>query len=106
MFKKGTRITEIDSERNDIYKVISNTKMKDINIVLVIDEAHREVASSKDGINTKQIIINDLDPFKIIKVSATLEQKGEKPDYIITYDDVREAAAIKENVIFLKLMKK
>lgn len=106
MFKKGTRITEIDSERNDIYKVISNTKMKDINIVLIIDEAHREVTSSKDDINTKQIIINDLDPFKIIKVSATLEQKGEKPDCIITYDDVREEAAIKENVIISQINEK
>lgn len=106
MFKKGTRITEIDSERNDIYKVISNTKAKDINTVLIIDEAHREVASSKDDINTKQIIINDLDPFKIIKVSATLEQKGEKPDCIITYDDVREEAAIKENVIISQINEK
>ncbi len=106
MFKKGTRITEIDSERNDIYKVISNTKMKDINIVLIIDEAHREVTSSRDDINTKQIIINDLDPFKIIKVSATLDQKDIKPDYTITYDDVREEAAIKENVIISQINEK
>ncbi len=106
MFKKGTKITEIDSEKNDIYKVISNTKIRDINIVLIIDEAHREVSSSKDDINTKQNIINDLDPYKVIKVSATLEQKGEKPDHIITYDDVREEAAIKENVIISQINEK
>ncbi|MDE5599823.1 MAG: DEAD/DEAH box helicase family protein, partial [Ureaplasma sp.] len=99
MFKRGTKITEMNSERNDIYRVIENTKQKGINIVLIIDEAHREIKSSKDDINIKQSIINEMNPYKVIKVSATLAQVNEKPDYTITYDDVREECAIKKNVI-------
>lgn len=103
MFKKGTRITEIDSEKNDIYKVISNTKERNIKVVLIIDEAHRELTSTKDDINTKNTILDSLDPYKEIRVSATLEQVKEEVDYKITYDDVREEAAIKENVIISEI---
>ena len=100
MIKSGTKITEIDSEKNNIYRVIDNTKKRNINIVLIIDEAHREInSSSKDTINIKDTILKELDPYKIIKVSATLEQNNDTPDYIITYDDVRSEAAIKKNVI-------
>lgn len=103
MFKAGTRITEIDSEKNDIYKVINNTKNKDINIVLIIDEAHREVYSSKDSISVKNEILEILEPYKTIKVSATLEQNKEKPNYKITYDDVRSESSIKQNVVISSL---
>ena len=106
MFNKGTRITEINSEKNDIYRVISNTKNNNINIVLIIDEAHREIKQSKSLITERKKVIEDLDPFKIIKVSATLEQVNEEPDYIITYDDVKEEAAIKKNVIISQINQK
>lgn len=98
LFKKNTKITEINSERNNIYRVINNTKLKGINIVLIIDEAHREVQSKKEDENEKQKIIKELNPFKIIKVSATLKQKDIEPDWIITYDDVINEAAIKKMV--------
>lgn len=98
MFKKNTKITEIDSEKNNIYTVINNTKQRNINIVLIIDEAHREISFNKDDINAKQIIINELDPYKIIKVSATLQQVNDNPDYIITYEDVRQECAIKKSI--------
>ena len=106
MFKKGTKITEIDSEKNDIYQVIHNTKARNINIVLIIDEAHREVSSSKETNNIKQEILKLLDPYKIIKVSATLEDKDKDNYYEITYDEVREEAAIKQNVIISQLNNK
>lgn len=98
LFKKNTKITEINSERNNIYRVINNTKLKGINIVLIIDEAHREVQSKKEDENEKQMIIKELNPFKIIKVSATLKQKDIEPDWIITYDDVIKEAAIKKMI--------
>ncbi|MDE6472998.1 MAG: DEAD/DEAH box helicase family protein, partial [Ureaplasma sp.] len=99
MFKKGTKISEINSEKNDIYRVINNTKNKGINIVLIIDEAHREIKSTNEYFSIKQNIINEMDPYKIIKVSATLEQVNEKPDYKISYEDVRDESAIKKNII-------
>ena len=106
MFKKGTNITAIDSEKNDIYRVINNTKDRNINIVLIIDEAHREIVNSTNDINTKNIIIQDLDPYKIIKVSATLKEKDFNVDYEITYDDVRSECAIKKNVVISSLNNK
>ena len=99
MFKKGTKISEINSEKNDIYRVINNTKNKGINIVLIIDEAHREIKSTNEYFSIKQNIINEMEPYKIIKVSATLEQVNEKPDYKISYEDVRDESAIKKNII-------
>lgn len=98
LLKSGTNITEINSEKNNIYNVIYNTKSNKTNIILIIDEAHREVRTDKKNDSVKQEFLKQLDPSKIIKVSATLSQVQQTPDYKITYDDVREECAIKKNV--------
>lgn len=96
MFHTGTRITEINSERNNIYRVISNTKEKNINIVLIIDEAH--INNVKKDEKTKSMILEYLNPYKTIKLSATLEQSKINCDYKISYDKVIDECAIKKVV--------
>ena len=94
LFGKNTKIMNIESERNDLHKVISNTKMKDINIVLIIDEAHREV-NTLNIAEMKKIVMNSLKPIKTIKISATLDIK---PDYKIFIEEVIEECSIKKMV--------
>lgn len=96
MFKDGTRIVEIDSERNNIYRVIKNTHDNNINIVLIIDEAHLNY-DNKDN-KVKDAIIRALNPHKTIRISATLDQVNKDVDYRISYDDVIEECAIKKNI--------
>jgi len=94
LFGKNTKIMNIESERNDLHKVISNTKMKGINIVLIIDEAHREV-NTPNIAEMKKIVMESLKPIKTIKISATLDIK---PDYKISIEDVIEECSIKKMV--------
>ncbi|MEG1146757.1 MAG: hypothetical protein RSD06_05570 [Bacilli bacterium] len=84
----------IDSERNDLFKVIANTKDENIKIVLIIDEAHREFDSELSA-NSRKDVLKNLDAFKTICVSATLDN----PDFTISSQEVRDEAAIKEKVI-------
>lgn len=95
MFKRGGRIVDIDSEKNNIYRVIKNTHKKNVNIVLIVDEAHLNYG--KDD-NLKKEIIEELNPYKIIRVSATLEETNKHVDYRINYNDVIDECAIKKMV--------
>ncbi len=94
LFGKNTKIMNIESERNDLHKVISNTKMQNINIVLIIDEAHREVKIANIA-EMKKIVMKSLNPIKTIKISATLDIK---PDYKISLEEVIEECSIKKMV--------
>lgn len=94
LLSKNTKIMNIDSERNDLFKVIANTKDENIKIVLIIDEAHREFDSELSA-NSRKDVLKNLDAFKTICVSATLDN----PDFTISSQEVRDEAAIKEKVI-------
>lgn len=98
MFQKNTKITEIDSEKNDIYKVIYNTKQQNIKIILIIDEAHIYQETKKSQSEIRKNIIETINSNKTINVSATLEEKNIKPDYKISFEQVREECAIKKYV--------
>lgn len=92
LFGKGSNLTKIDSEKNNIFRVIENTKKSGTEVVLIIDEAHREVQSNSD---TKMAAISAINPYKRVEVSATLDN----PDYKVTLDQVRSESAIKKNVM-------
>lgn len=93
LISKNTKIMNIDSEKNDLFKVIFNTKDQKINIVLIIDEAHREFSGELSADSRKQLI-EILDPYKTICVSATLDN----PDFVISVHEVRDEAAIKKEI--------
>ena len=92
LFGKNSNLSKIDSEKNNIHRVIQNTKNSGIEIILIIDEAHREVQTNSDN---KKVILDFMKPFKTIEVSATQDD----PDYKVTLQDVRDEMAIKKNVI-------
>lgn len=92
LFGKNSNISKIDSEKNDIQRVIQNTKENNTKIILIIDEAHREVITKSEN---KQIILNEMKPFRTIEISATLDD----PDYKVTIQHVRNEKAIKKNVV-------
>lgn len=93
LFGKNSNLTNIDSERNNLFRVVENTKNEGTEIVLIIDEAHREVESKSD---TKLAAIEAIKPFKRIEVSATMD--ADKVDYKVTLDQVRTECAIKKSV--------
>ncbi len=93
LFGKNSNLTNIDSERNNLFKVIQNTKTNNTEIVLIIDEAHREVKNINS--ETKKAALNAISPIKQIEISATLDN----PDYTISLKEVREECAIKKNVV-------
>lgn len=93
LLSKNTKIMNIDSEKNDLFKVIYNTTDKNINIVLIIDEAHREFSGELSADSRKQLM-EILNPYKTICVSATLDN----PDLVISANEVRDEAAIKKEV--------
>ena len=93
LFGKNSNLTNIDSERNNLFRVIENTKYDNTNIVLIIDEAHRELKNITS--ETKKAALDAISPIKRIEISATLDD----PDHEISLKEVREEAAIKKNVI-------
>ena len=99
MFSSGTTLTNINTENNNIFRIINNTKNKKQKIILIIDEAHREYEKRKENDTVKNQVIKQLDPFKIIRVSATLKENDIKVDYEISYEDVIAEFAIKPRVL-------
>ena len=99
LFASGTTLTNINTEQNNIFRIINNTKNKNIKIILIIDEAHREYEKRKDNDTIKNQVIEQLNPIKIIRVSATLKENDINVDYEISYDDVIAENAIKPRVL-------
>lgn len=99
MFSSGTTLTNINTENNNIFRIINNTKNKKIKIILIIDEAHREYEKRKENDTVKNQVIDQLNPFKIIRVSATLKENDIKVNYEISYEDVIAEFAIKPRVL-------
>ena len=57
MFASGTTLTNINTEQNNIFRIINNTKNKNIKIILIIDEAHREYEKRKANDTIKNQVI-------------------------------------------------
>ncbi|HED37587.1 MAG TPA: hypothetical protein ENI76_04980 [Ignavibacteria bacterium] len=72
--------------------MLERTKLEDRNIVLIIDEAHRESGSLLAEEEIKQI-----DPRIILKVTATHDSK--EVDVNIEYEEVVSAGLIKEGIL-------
>lgn len=94
LFAKNTKIMNTESEKNDLYRVIDNTESKGTKIVLIIDEAHREVKINNIA-EMKKDIMKALKPIKTIKISATLDVK---PDYKVSIKEVIDECSIKKMV--------
>lgn len=93
LFGKNSNLTNVDSERNNLFRVLANTKKSNTRIVLIFDEAHREVVNINS--ETKQIALDSFNYFRAIHISATLDD----PDYVVSLKDVREEAVIKKSVL-------
>lgn len=92
----------LDSEKNNLQRVIAATHKKQHKIILIIDEAHREWSENEK--NRKDKVRNDfihsqLKYSKILQVSATLKDTDEVNDVVITLDNVREEEAIRQKII-------
>ena len=97
IIKKGSNALKIDSEKNDLFRVIQNTKEKGIHTILIIDEAHREYKTERKEEALRGRFLNKIDPIKTIEISATLDTNDD--DAIkVTLDRVREEETIKKNV--------
>lgn len=100
---KNSNVTKIDSEKNDLFRVIEKTREAGIDVVLIVDEAHREYpdlstkkSSDKDS-EVRKLFLESLNPVKRIEISATLPGEA-KDKVVITLNDVRREAAIRQNV--------
>ncbi len=102
---KNSNATKKETEKNNIYDVLEETKRRKINLIVIVDEAHREYLSSKvkNEIKTnkthffKQIQSMTL---KTLEVSATPKEVILDDAKIkISVEDVRNEAAIKKAVI-------
>ncbi len=72
--------------------MIERTKIEGRNIILIIDEAHREVTTQ-----LADEVIKEIDPRIILKVTATHD--SENIDVDIPYEDVVIAGLIKEGIL-------
>ena len=101
MFGKNANITNMNSEKNDIFKVINNTKKRGIDFVLIIDEAHRDITTKTTSTELiKHIAIKAMNPIKELHMSATLGvNKSSKYAFKVSVADVRKEEAIKKNII-------
>lgn len=102
LIKKGSNALLLDSEKNNLQRVIAATHKKQHKIILIIDEAHREWSENEK--NRKDKVRNDfihsqLKYSKILQVSATLKDTDEVNDVVITLDNVREEEAIRQKII-------
>ncbi len=72
--------------------MIERTKLEDKNIILIIDEAHREVRTQ-----LADEVIKEIDPRIVLKITATHD--SENIDVNIPYEEVVNVGLIKESIL-------
>ena len=82
-----------ETEKITFWEILDSTKQKNVKIILIVDEEH--LASSK---TKAQDIIKRINPWKIIKMSATLDKLSDC-DYKIKYKEAVNEQIVKKEVI-------
>ena len=98
MIKKGSSILREYSEGKTLYDIIEETHNRGIEIILLVDEAHREYKVKKTSVDygVRKTFIDALDYIKSIEMSATLDGKV---DVKVFSSDVKQSGVIKQSVI-------